>query len=146
MYCVVSCQLKSPSIYPADSLQLARASVSVVWTSVETNIRIIRIFEYFFPNNTIRIRIRPILKSRIIFEYSNKCSEYSEYFFRVFTGKNQNEKCKNGRLQQPKWKNEISNAILKNFATHFFNILSEILSILLKIFEYSNNLKLFEYF
>ena len=71
-------------------------------TSVETNIRIIRIFEYFFPNNTIRIRIRPILKSRIIFEYSNKCSEYSEYFFRVFTGKNQNEKCKNGRLQQPK--------------------------------------------
>ena len=70
--------------------------------SVETNIRIIRIFEYFFPNNTIRIRIRPILKSRIIFEYSNKCSEYSEYFFRVFTGKNQNEKYKNGRLQQPK--------------------------------------------
>ena len=46
----------------------------------------------------------------------------------------------------PNEKNEISNAILKNFATHFFNILSEILSILLKMFEYSNNLKLFEYF
>ena len=74
----------------------------LVQSSVETNIRIIRIFEYLFPNNTIHIRIRPILKSRIIFEYSNKCSEYSEYFFRVFTGKNQNEKCKNGRLQQPK--------------------------------------------
>ena len=69
--------------------QLSRGTPNIMWQceyhvavriSVATNIRIIRIFEYFLPNINIRIRIRWIFKSRILFEYSNILLRIFEMF------------------------------------------------------------------